>query len=316
MRLLRIASRGSKLALAQSNYICGLIENLDRGVEVSIVEVSTKGDRDRSDFLYKSDSVGYFTSEVENALLDGRADLAVHSLKDLPTTYTKGLLVAAIPTRQSVTDCLVARGRAACLADLPAGATVGTSSVRRIAQVRHLRNDLKCVPLRGNVETRLSKVAGGIVDAAIVACAGLNRLGLADRISGILPPREFLPAPAQGALAVQIRAPGATPDDTELAELVSKLDDKEAQITAQAERHILASMHGGCSIPLGVYSEINAGSISIDAMISDLEGAKYIKRSITVPLDQALTAAEQLAQELLAAGGQEILEQIRAEQSD
>ena len=311
MRLIRIASRGSKLALAQSNYIRGLIENLDRGVEVSIVEVSTKGDRDRSDFLYKSDSVGYFTSEVENALLDGRADLAVHSLKDLPTAYTKGLVVAAIPKRQSVTDALVARDRAACLADLPAGATVGTSSVRRIAQVRHLRNDLQCVPLRGNVETRLSKVAGGIVDAAIVACAGLNRLGLAEKISGILPPREFLPAPAQGALAVQIRD-----DDSELAKLVSKLDDKEARITAQAERHILASMHGGCSIPLGVYSEINAGNISIDAMISDLEGAKYIRRSITVPLDQALTAAEQLAQELLAAGGREILDQIRAERCD
>ena len=316
MRLIRIASRGSKLALAQSNYIRGLIENLDRGVEVSIVEVSTKGDRDRSDFLYKSDSVGYFTSEVENALLDGRADLAVHSLKDLPTAYTRGLVVAAIPKRQFVADCLVARNRVASLADLPAGATVGTSSVRRIAQVRHLRSDLKCVPLRGNVETRLSKVAAGVVDAAIVACAGLNRLGLAEKISGILPPREFLPAPAQGALAVQIRTPGARSDDTELAELVSKLDDKEARITAQAERHILASMHGGCSIPLGVYSEINAGNISIDAMISDLEGAKYIRRSITVPLDQALTAAEQLAQELLAAGGQEILDQIRAEQSD
>jgi hydroxymethylbilane synthase len=316
MRLIRIASRGSKLALAQSNYIRGLIENLDRGVEVSIVEVSTKGDRDRSDFLHKSDSVGYFTSEVENALLDGRADLAVHSLKDLPTAYTKGLVVAAIPKRQSVADALVARDRAASLADLPAGATVGTSSVRRIAQVRHLRNDLKCVPLRGNVETRLSKVAGGIVDAAIVACAGLNRLGLAEKISGILPPREFLPAPAQGALAVQIRAPGAGPAGIELAELVSKLDDKEARITAQAERHILASMHGGCSIPLGVYSEINAGNISIDAMISDLEGAKYIKRSITAPLGQALTAAEQLAQELLAAGGQEILARIRTEQSD
>jgi hydroxymethylbilane synthase len=311
MRPIRIASRGSKLALAQSNYIRGLIENLERGVEVSIVEVSTKGDRDRSDFLYKSDSVGYFTSEVENALLDGRADLAVHSLKDLPTAYTKGLLVAAIPKRQSVADCLVARNRAACLADLPAGATVGTSSVRRIAQVRHLRSDLKCVPLRGNVETRLSKVASGIVDAAIVACAGLNRLGLAGKISGILPPREFLPAPAQGALAVQIRD-----DDSELAKLVSKLDDKEARITAQAERHILASMHGGCSIPLGVYSQIDGDRITIDAAILDLEGSRCVRRSMTAAVNQARSCAEQLAQELLAAGGQEILDRIRAEQSD
>jgi len=316
MRLIRIASRGSKLALAQSNYIRGLLENLDRGVEVSIVEVSTKGDRDRSEFLYKSDSVGYFTSEVENALLDGRADLAVHSLKDLPTAYTKGLAVAAIPKRQSVADALVARGRAACLADLPVGATVGTSSVRRIAQVRHLRSDLKCVPLRGNVETRLSKVAAGMVDAAIVACAGLNRLGLAGKITGILPPREFLPAPAQGALAVQIRVPGAGPADIELAELASKLDDREARITAQAERHILASMHGGCSIPLGVYSEIDGGRITIDAAILDLEGSRCVRRSVTAGVNQALSCAEQLAQELLAAGGQEILDQIRAEQSD
>jgi hydroxymethylbilane synthase len=221
------------------------------------------------------------------------------------------LVVAAIPKRESVADCLVARDRAASLADLPAGATVGTSSVRRIAQVRHLRSDLKCVPLRGNVETRLSRVAAGVVDAAIVACAGLNRLGLAEKITGILPPREFLPAPAQGALAVQIRD-----DDSELAKLVSKLDDKEARVTAETERHILASMHGGCSIPLGVYSEINTGNISIDTMISDLEGKKYVKRSITAPLDQALTAAEQLAEELLAAGGREILDQIRGEQGD
>jgi len=313
---IRIASRGSKLALAQSNYIRGLIENLDRGVEVSIVEVSTKGDRDRSDFLHKSDSVGYFTSEVENALLDGRADLAVHSLKDLPTAYTKGLVVAAIPKRQSVADCLVARDRAASLADLPAGATVGTSSVRRIAQVRHLRSDLKCVPLRGNVETRLSRVAAGVVDAAIVACAGLNRLGLAEKITGILPPREFLPAPAQGALAVQIRDDRAGSADIELAELVSKLDDKEARITAEAERRVLASMHGGCSIPLGVYSQIDGDSISIDAAILDLEGSRCVNRSKTAALNQARSCAELLAQELLAAGGQEILDRIRAEQSD
>jgi len=144
----------------------------------------------------------------------------------------------------------------------------------------------------------------------------MNRLGLAGKISGILPPREFLPGPAQGALAVQIRAPGAGPDGSEMGDLASKLDDKEAQITAQAERHILASMHGGCSIPIGVYSEINAGNISMDAMISDLEGKKYVKRSTTAPLDQALTAGEQLAQELLAAGGQNILDQIRAERCD
>jgi len=311
MRPFSIASRGSKLALVQSNYIRGLLAELGGGVEISIVEVSTRGDRDKSDFLYKANSMGYFTSEVENAVLDGRADLAVHSLKDLPTAYTQGLTIAAIPKRELVADALISSSGAAGLADLAPGSTVGTSSLRRIAQVRHIRDDLNCVPLRGNVETRLAKVAAGDVDAAIVACAGLNRLGLADKITGVLAPEEFLPAPGQGALAVQIRT-----DDGELAKLVSKLDDKNARTTAETERHILAAMHGGCSIPLGVHSQIHGDNITIDAVIADVEGQKYVKRSATAPIDRARTAAEQLAQVLLDAGGREILDQIRAERGE
>jgi hydroxymethylbilane synthase len=306
MKPIRIASRGSKLALAQSNYIRSRLEEIAGGIKVSIVRISTRGDRDKSDFLNKPNSIGYFTSEVENALLDGRADVAVHSFKDLPTAYTQGLTVAAIPTRERVADALITSLDAASLADLPAGTTIGTSSLRRIAQVHLLRSDLKCVPLRGNVETRLAKVARGEVDAAIVACAGLYRLGLGERISAVLPPQEFLPSPAQGALAVQIRS-----DDADLAELVAKLDDRDARITAETERHILASMHGGCSIPLGVYSRIDGNNIIIDALVSDIEGRKHVKRTITAPIDQARTCAEQLAEELLAAGGQEILDQIR-----
>ena len=311
MRSLKIASRASKLALVQSYYICNLLKNLSRNIEISIVEISTKGDRDKSDFLYKTDSMGFFTSEVENALLDGRADLAVHSLKDLPTACTEGLVVAAIPKRESVADALIASSQAASIAALPAGATVGTSSLRRIAQLRKLRDDIKCVPLRGNVETRVSKVATGKVDAAVIACAGLNRLGMADKISTILPPQEFLPAPAQGALAVQIRT-----DDSELAELVSKLDDKNSRIAVEAERAILSSMHGGCSIPLGVYSQISGDNIIIDAVISDVEGDKYFKRSITGHINQANVFAEKLAQELLTSGGREILDQIRNSRND
>ncbi|MHC4537306.1 MAG: hydroxymethylbilane synthase [Planctomycetota bacterium] len=306
MRSLKIASRASKLALVQSNYICNLLKNLCGDIDISIVEISTKGDRDKSDFLYKTDSMGFFTSEVENALLDGRADLAVHSLKDLPTACTEGLVVAAIPKRESVADALIASSEASSIAALPAGATVGTSSLRRIAQLHKLRDDIKCVPLRGNVETRVSKVATGKVDAAVIACAGLNRLGLADKISAILPPQEFLPAPAQGALAVQIRT-----DYSELAELVSKLDDQKSRIAVEAERTILSSMHGGCSIPLGVYSQISGDNITIDAVISDVEGDKYIKRSKTTNINEAKSCAEELAQELLNAGGRKILDQIR-----
>ena len=303
---IRIASRASKLALIQSNHVRSLLEGLGCDVEISIVKISTKGDSDKSDFLYKSDSIGFFTSEVENAILDGRADVAVHSLKDLPTAGAEGLIVAAVPKRESIADALVAKGPVSSIADLPAGATVGTSSLRRIAQLRRLRNDINCVPLRGNVETRVSKVAEGRVDAAVIACAGLNRMGLEDKISAILPPDEFLPAPAQGALAVQIR-----PEDAELGELVRRLDDKDARLGAETERHILASMHGGCSIPLGVYTRICDDTISIDAIICDLEGKRCIKRSKTVPVTQAKTCAEEMADELLNAGGREILEEIR-----
>jgi hydroxymethylbilane synthase len=306
MRPLKIASRASKLALVQSNYICNLLQNLSGHIDISIVKISTKGDRDKSDFLYKSDSMGFFTSEVENALLDGSADLAVHSLKDLPTACIKGLVVAAVPKRESVADALIASSQVSSIDDLPAGATVGTSSLRRIAQLRKLRNDIECVPLRGNVETRVSKVASGQVDAAVIACAGLNRLDLSDKISAILPPHEFLPAPAQGALAVQIRD-----DDKELATLVSKLDDKNSRIAVEAERCILSFMHGGCSIPLGVYSKISGDNITIDAVISDVEGDKHIKRSMTSRVSQASLCAEKLAKELLNTGGREILEQIR-----
>jgi len=328
MRPLKIASRASKLALVQSNHIRSLLKNLCDGIEISLMKVSTEGDREKSDFLYKSGSIGFFTSEVENALLDGRADIAVHSLKDLPTACTEGLVVAAVPQRESVADALIANRRfrglhglntnkksvksvQSVVAALPAGATVGTSSLRRIAQLRRLRDDLKCVPLRGNVETRVSKVALGKIDAAIVACAGLNRLGLADKISAILPPREFLPAPAQGALAVQIRTA-----DSELAELVSQLNDKHSLITVEAERCILTSMHGGCSVPLGVYSQICGDNITIDAMISDVEGKKYINRSKTSRINEANSCAVKLAQELLAAGGREILDQIRNSRND
>jgi hydroxymethylbilane synthase len=306
MRALRIASRGSKLALVQSNYVFNLLENISSDIEISIVKISTKGDRDKSDFLYKTDSMGFFTSEVEKALLDGRADIAVHSLKDLPTACTKGLVVAAIPKRESVADALIASSGVSSIFALPAGATVGTSSLRRIAQLRRQRNDIKCVPLRGNVETRISKVAAGKVDAAVMACAGLNRLGLSDKISAILSPKEFLPAPAQGALAVQIRD-----DDNELVELVSRLDDKNTRIAVEAERRILSSMHGGCSIPLGVYSDISDDNIEIDAVISDVDGQKYVKRSIAGQIDKANEYAEQLAQALLQAGGKEILDEIR-----
>jgi len=311
MRPVKIASRASKLAMAQSNYIRETLQSICAELEVSIVEISTKGDRDKSEFLYKSDSVGFFTSEVENAILDGRADLAVHSLKDLPTACTTGLVIAATPKRESVADALVSASGVASIEELPTGATVGTSSLRRIAQLKHARSDLNCVPLRGNVETRVRKVAEGKVDAAVLACAGLNRLGLADKISGVLDPEQFLAAPGQGALAVQVRA-----DDAELIELVCRLNDESTRIAVETERLVLAAMHGGCSIPLGVHCRVTEETVTISGMISDVEGLNLIRRTHSSPRSESNICAEKLAAELLEAGGREILDQIRAERDE
>ncbi len=306
MKPIRIASRSSKLAMAQTHMMKNALEKLSPGLEVSVVPVSTTGDRDRSDFLYKSQVQGLFTSEVENALLDRRADVAVHSLKDLPTSGSPDLMVAAMPPRESAADVLVAGEGISDLNALPAGATVGTSSLRRIAQIKRARPDLCCVPLRGNVESRIGKVTKGDVDAAVMAHAGINRLGLTDHISAVLPLDRFLPAPAQGVLAVQVRG-----DDIEVRDLVAQLDDTSARAAASAEREVLAALHGGCSIPLGVYASLAGDTMRLDAMIADMEGQDYIRHTLSAPLSEASVSAHQLAQHLLSRGGQAILDAIR-----
>ena len=306
MKKIRIATRASKLALRQSHYIRSRLADIDSNLEIEIVEISTQGDRDQSDFLYQSSSVGFFTSEVEKALLDNRADLAVHSFKDLPTAITDGLVIAAVPERECVADVLVASGGISSIEQLGVNAKVGTSSLRRIAQVNHIRSDLNCVPLRGNVETRVGKVESGQLDAIIVACAGLNRLGMQDKVSIVLDPDKFLPAPAQGALAVQIRQ-----GDGELMQVVSKLNDSNSRTTADAERHTLSALHGGCSIPLGVYSRIEAGRLAMDAIISDVSAEHYIRCSRSAPVGQWQKCAAELTEDLVKAGAREILDDLK-----
>ena len=308
MKPIRIASRPSKLALAQTHMTRDTLLGLCPDCDISVVPISTTGDTDTSDFLYKSQSQGLFTSEVEAALLDGRADMAVHSLKDLPTQGPAELIVAAMPKRESPSDVLITTEPLSDLKDLPTGASVGTSSLRRIAQIKRARPDLNCVPLRGNVETRLAKVARGEVDAAVMAHAGLNRLGLSDHISAVLPLQAFLPAPAQGALAIQARK-----DLPELVALIARLDDPNTRLCVETERLILSAMHGGCSIPLGVHASVQEGQITVSAMIGDTLGQTCIQRTQTVPLDQAFKCAEAMAIDLLDAGGREILEAIRAD---
>ncbi len=296
------------MALAQANQTKSRLSLLAPGVPVSMVVISTKGDQDKSDFLYKSSSVGFFTSEVERALLDGQGDVAVHSLKDLPTTITQGLVVSAIPEREQVNDVIVAGQAIFSVHDLPKNATVGTSSLRRITQLKLIRGDLNCRPLRGNVETRIRKVQEGQFDAIVIAQAGMNRLNLSDHISFVLPPEEFIPAPGQGALAIQTRQ-----DNVELCELVAKLDNSNARITAETERKILADLHGGCSIPLGVYSRIENDTIHIHAILCNLSVTKQVNKYVSCPVSKAMETAELLTQEILDEGGRDILEELRCE---
>ncbi|MBC8379784.1 MAG: hydroxymethylbilane synthase [Planctomycetes bacterium] len=310
MNTIRIATRASKLALAQANQVAKLLSCLSPKCPVELVKIFTKGDRDKSDFLYKAGSIGFFTSEVEHALLDSRADIAVHSLKDLPTTITKGLTISAIPRREKVNDVIVTANNIASIHDLPKGATVGTSSVRRTSQLKLLRPDLDCKPLRGNVETRIRKVQEGRVDAIVIAQAGLNRLGLSHNISLILPPEELIPAPGQGALAIQTRE-----DDTALCKLVSRLEDPNTRVAVQTERRILAGLHGGCSIPLGVFSRIEKDTIHISAILCNLAATKYIRKTVSCSIDMALETADVMIQQILAEGGKDILEEIRDEKN-
>ncbi len=305
MKQLRIATRASQLALAQTRQVMAALSAVCPEAAISIVEVSTQGDRDQSDFLYARSDVGFFTSEVERTLLDGRADVAVHSLKDLPTTITAGLTIAAIPTREAVNDVVVASRAITSLHDLPNGAAVGTSSLRRITQLQRLRPDLKCQPLRGNVETRLRKVQQGDCDAIVIAQAGLNRLGRTDGHRLLLEPEVFIPAPGQGALAIQTRT-----DDTELRELISRLEDPHARITVETERRILAGLHGGCSIPLGVHTRIDGQTMHIDTILCDLSG-HCVQKSRTCAVNKAPETADNLTHEILNNGGKEILDTLR-----
>jgi hydroxymethylbilane synthase len=242
---------------------------------------------------------------VEDALTACEADFAVHSFKDLPTAQREGLAIGAVFDRNYVEDCLVAKGPVDSIEQLPKNAKIGTSSLRRAAQLKHLRADLEPTPIRGNVHTRLRKLDTDQFDAILLARAGLQRLDLADKISFIFDPAVFIPAPAQGALGIQTRA-----DDAETNEIISTIDDENARTTTAAERKILTTMQCGCHAPVGAYAEITGGNIHIRAFISNLEGKKFISREIAGPADNAENLAENIAKELLEAGGKEILESL------
>lgn len=300
-----IGSRGSKLALAQAELVKTELQSLQPSLAVRIEIIKTSGDVN-SEPLSVIGGKGVFTKELEEALLDGRIDVAVHSLKDLPTSIPEGLVIAAICKREDPRDALVLKqtsdGIAASLHALPKGATVGTSSPRRLVQLRYLRRDLVIKELRGNVDTRLRKLDEGQYDALILACAGLRRLGLDHRISAPLPPGEMLPAVGQGALGIETRG-----DDADSIEFVSILDHKFTRLACLAERALLRGLGGGCQLPIAAYAVVREKRIRLDGLVAEPQGKQIVKERISGGLDAAEELGRRLAEQLLERGAAALL---------
>lgn len=295
MRALRLATRGSKLALIQSELVAAKLRAAIPGLEVELVTITTAGDRDQSTPLPEGEKAGWFTSAIQDALLREDADVAVHSYKDLPTKRPPGLVIAAVPLREDPRDALVSRSHAS-LRGLPPGATIGTSSPRRTAQVLELRPDLDVRPIRGNVESRIAKVEAGEFDAAVLALAGLRRLGVEDRADHVFGFEEMLPSPAQGALAIECRS-----NDSETREMLGMIDNATLRQTVTAERMFLATIDGGCSFPAAAYAEHFGSTLKLNALIAT--NGRIIRSKMAGPAETAGGLGRQLAQELMALAG-------------
>ena len=291
MSALRIGTRASRLALLQTEIVASRLRQAWPEVALEVVEITTAGDRDRTSPLTSGEGAGWFTSAIQDALLAGEVDVAVHSYKDLPTARPKGLVIAAVPQRADPRDALVSRD-GATLAGLPQGAVVGTSSPRRAAQAAALRPDLVLRPIRGNVDTRLAKVDAGEYDAAILAIAGLERLGLAERASHVFGFEEMLPAPAQGALAVECRR-----DDSETLRLVAAIDDRELRRLVSAERAFLAALEAGCDFPAAAYAESFGTTLKLHGLVAP-EGV-IVRSKVGGPISAGPGLGRALAKELL-----------------
>jgi len=300
VRILRIGTRGSLLAKWQAESIRKKLFAAT-GMEAETIIIKTSGDKIQQAPLTQIGGKGIFIKELEEALLEESIDLAVHSVKDVPTEIPSRLMFPAVCRRDDVRDCLVG----STLANLRDGARVGTSSLRRQAQLRHLRPDLDLRDLRGNVDTRLRKVESGEYEAVMVAKAGLDRLGLSQRISEILAPDVCMPAVGQGAIALECRL-----KDTEAGDLVAPLDDAETRAAIIAERALLSALHGGCQVPLGAWARIERGELVLDACVCSVDGSQYIKQRATAPAEQAAQLGEHMARVLVEAGAQSILEEV------
>ena len=301
MTALRLGTRSSALALAQSGHVADALRAL--GHDVELVHVTTSGDVS-SAAIAQIGGTGVFVTALRDALLHGQVDLAVHSYKDLPTAPADELCIAAVPPRQDARDVLVARD-GLTLGELPAGSRIGTGSPRRTAQLRALGLGLEVVPVRGNVDTRLRKVSGGELDGVVLARAGLARLNRLEEVTEVLDPLQMLPAPAQGALALECRA------GTPLVALLAALDDADSRTTVDAERALLAALEAGCSAPVGALAEVADGDdgdeVFLRGLVAALDGTDAVRLSATGPTSDAPEVGRRLAAELLDLGAAELM---------
>lgn len=296
MKKIIIGTRGSKLALIQTDIVKNQLEALLPDIHIEVATITTKGDKNMSPVPLDSVGKGWFTKEIDKALLEGTIDIAVHSLKDLPEVLPNGLIIAAIPEREDAREALVTRDHTS-FADLHKGAVVGTDSTRRKTQILHKRPDLIVESVRGNVNTRLDKLDSGQYDALFLAVAGLKRLDLEERIAEYFSEEDVIPSPGQGALAVVIKA-----SNTSLLSALQKLNHPETLTAISAERTFSNAVGGGCKLPVGVYAECHGETITMHGVIGSLDGKHLAKKSIEGDVAAANQLAEQLAQQLLTIG--------------
>jgi hydroxymethylbilane synthase len=304
--LLRIGTRGSRLALAQSRWVKEKIEAKYSAARVELVRIKTKGDKILGSPLSKIGGKGLFVKEIEEALLRKEVDLAVHSMKDVPAELPAGLEISLFPMREDPRDAFVSTAYES-IQDLPKGASVGTGSLRRSAQLLRLRPDLRVVPVRGNVDTRLKKIDSGDLHAVILASAGLRRLGLERRMSQVLSTEMFLPAIGQGVLGLEMRRA-----DGSLRNLLRFLNHQETELIVRAERSFLKELEGGCEVPIAGYGRLDGDKLLLEGMIANLNASKLIRDEAFGPMERPEEIGVQLARKLLASGADKILQQIHA----
>lgn len=305
MARLTIATRGSRLALWQAEHVKNRLMSLEPGLEVELAVIKTRGDVILDVPLAQVGGKGLFVKEIEEALLEGRAALAVHSIKDVPMQLPEGLILGCVPEREVCTDCFLSF-RHAALEDLPHGARVGTSSLRRQAQLLALRPDLHIESLRGNVDTRLKKLENGDYDAIVLASAGMRRLELVTPFMQPLPPERFVPAVGQGALGIECRA-----DDSRTRDLLARLEHRPTRICVEAERGFLAGLDGGCQVPIGAHAEmIDATRFTLEGLVGEVNGSRILRARLDGEADAARETGLELAQTLLDQGARDILERL------